>query len=165
MSTNSVKSIHNFKIEGLKGAAIDFSAFAGKKILLVNVASECGLTPQYSQLEELYRSFSDKFVVVGCPANNFGAQEPGDDATIQQFCSTTYGVTFPMTTKISVKGNDMHALYQFVTQQAQNGVEDTEVAWNFQKYVFDEQGNYVQMFGPQTDPADEQILNTLGVQL
>lgn len=160
---NTAQSIHNFTIKGLKGEEIKFSDYAGKKILLVNVASECGLTPQYAQLEEMYREFSDKFVIVGCPANNFGKQEPGTDAEIQEFCSLNYGVSFPLSTKISVKGKDQHKLYQFVTQKTQNGVQDSEVSWNFQKYVFDEQGFLTTIFDPQTEPASDEVLATLGV--
>lgn len=160
---NTAQSIHNLTIKGLKGEEIKFSDYAGKKILLVNVASECGLTPQYAQLEEMYREFSDKFVIVGCPANNFGAQEPGTDAEIQQFCTLKYDVSFPLTTKISVKGSDKHDLYRFVTEKAQNGVQDSEVSWNFQKYVFDEQGFLSNVFDPQSEPASDEILTALGI--
>ncbi|MFT5648042.1 MAG: glutathione peroxidase [Aureispira sp.] len=160
---NTPQSIHNLSIKGLNGAKIKFSDYAGKKILLVNVASECGLTPQYAQLEEMYREFSDKFVIVGCPANNFGAQEPGTDAEIQQFCTLKYDVSFPLTTKISVKGSDKHDLYRFVTEKVQNGVQDSEVSWNFQKYVFDEQGFLSHIFEPQSEPASDEILTALGL--
>ncbi len=158
-----MNSIHNFKIEGLKGNEIDFSTFKGKKILLVNVASECGLTPQYAQLEELYEAHADKIVVVGCPSNNFGAQEPGSNEQISNFCSMKYGITFPMTTKIEVKGAGIHPLFQFVTQKEKNGVEDSEVKWNFQKYVFDENGVLIKVIAPMTQPADDEVLNALGI--
>ena len=159
-----MSSIHRFRLPALEsGKTLDFSAFKGKRILLVNVASECGLTPQYQQLQELYAQYGERIVVVGCPANNFGAQEPGTEAQIQAFCQTRYGVSFPMSAKISVKGEDMHELYQFVTQKALNGVEDSEVTWNFQKYVFDEQGQYLAMFSPRTEPADEAVLEALGL--
>lgn len=160
---NTAQSIHQLTIKGLKGQEIKFADYAGKKILLVNVASECGLTPQYAQLEEMYREFSDKFVIIGCPANNFGGQEPGTDAEIQKFCTLTYEVSFPLSTKISVKGKDKHPLYQFVTEKAKNGVQDSEVSWNFQKYVFDEQGFLSNVFEPQTEPASEEVLTALGV--
>jgi len=160
---NTAQSIHNLTIKGSKGEEIKFSDYAGKKILLVNVASECGLTPQYAQLEEMYREFSDKFVIVACPANNFGGQEPGTDAEIQQFCTLKYEISFPLTTKISVKGNDKHNLYNFVTKKAQNGVQDSEVSWNFQKYVFNEEGFLTHVFEPQTEPASDEILTALGV--
>lgn len=157
------KSIHTFSLPSLQGASLDFSAYAGKKILLVNVASQCGLTPQYSQLEELAQAGGEQLVIVGVPANNFGAQEPGTNAEIAQFCSSTYGVSFPMTTKISVKGNDQHPLYQFVTQKAENGLQDSTVEWNFQKYLFDEQGHLVQVFKPTVEPLDASILQATGV--
>lgn len=165
MSTITNTSIHQFTIDNLQGQTLNFSDFEGKKILLVNVASECGLTPQYQQLVDLYTEFGEKIVIVGCPANNFGAQEPGSDAEIQQFCSTKYSVTFPMTTKISVKGNDMHPLYQFVTQAKLNGFQDSEVQWNFQKYIFDEQGQLTHVFNPQVEPADSELLAALGIHL
>lgn len=158
---NTAQSIHNLTIKSSKGGEIKFSDYAGKKILLVNVASECGLTPQYAQLEEMYREFSDKLVIVACPANNFGGQEPGTDAEIQQFCALNYQISFPLTTKISVKGSDKHYLYSFVTEKAQNGVQDSEVSWNFQKYVFNEQGFLTHVFEPQTEPASEEILTAL----
>lgn len=159
------KSIHDFKLKSLQGDLLDFANFAGKKILLVNVASQCGLTPQYTQLEGLYEQFSDQITIIGCPANNFGAQEPGSDEAIQQFCSTTYGVSFPMTTKISVKGADMHPLYEFVTQKTENGLQDSEVQWNFQKYIFNELGILTHVFAPTVEPTDDQILAALGVSL
>ncbi|BDS14087.1 glutathione peroxidase [Aureispira anguillae] len=165
MSTTSPKSIHTFQIDGLTGGQINFSDYAGKKILLVNVASQCGLTAQYAQLEEMYRNFSDNFVIIACPANNFGAQEPGSNQEIEQFCSTTYQISFPMTTKISVKGNDMHSLYHFVTQKTLNGLQDSDVSWNFQKYIFDEAGYLTHVFAPTVEPADERILAALDIQL
>ena len=156
-------SIHSFRVPAIDGGVVDFSQFAGKKILLVNVASFCGLTPQYQQLEDLYKNYSDKIVVVGCPANNFGSQEPHDNATIQQFCTTEFGVTFPLTAKISVAGDDIHPLYQYVTQSDLNGRADSGVAWNFQKYVFDEDGLLTHFFSPNIDPADDAILDALGI--
>jgi glutathione peroxidase len=158
-----MKSIHQFQLPELKGGAINFADYKGKKILLVNVASECGLTPQYRQLQDLYAEYSDKIVVVCCPANNFGAQEPGDEKQIASFCSLNYGISFPMTAKISVKGDDMHPLYQFVTQKSENGKEDSEVKWNFQKYVFDEEGYLLGSVAPMKQPADDEVLNLLGI--
>lgn len=153
------KSIHQFKVTDLYGEEFDFSSLKGKKVMIVNTASECGLTPQYEQLQEVYEHYKDKgFVIVGFPANNFGAQEPGSDEQIAAFCKKNYGVTFPMMSKISVKGDDMHELYQFLTQKAKNGLEDSEVAWNFQKYLLDENGHLVKVIGPQTLPNDEVIL-------
>ncbi len=158
-------SIHDFTIENLQGEPLDFSDYKGKKILLVNVASKCGLTGQYRQLQTLSKVAADSLVIVGCPANNFGGQEPGTNAEIEEFCSVTYGVDFPMTTKISVKGNNQHPLYQFVTQKAKNGVQDSEVQWNFQKYLFDAEGRLEQVFEPTVEPTDGQLLDALGINL
>jgi glutathione peroxidase len=158
-----MSSIHNFKIESLEGKTIDFSDFKGKKIMLVNVASECGLTPQYQQLQELYENHSDKVIIVGCPANNFGAQEPGNNEQIKEFCTVRYGVSFPMSAKISVKGEDMHELYQFVTKKELNGFEDSEVKWNFQKYTFNEEGKLIKVIAPTVSPIDEEVLEILGI--
>lgn len=159
------RSIHEYKIQGNKGNTIDFSDYEHRKILLVNVASECGLTPQYAQLEELYRAAKDDIVIIGCPANNFGGQEPGTDEQIAEFCRISYEVSFPLTTKISVIGEDQHELYEFVTQKRLNGMQDSEVQWNFQKYVFNEAGRLTHVFGPRVEPMDAQVLDALGVQL
>ena len=130
----------------------------GKKILIVNTASKCGLTPQYKELEALYKKYKDQnFVIVGFPANNFGQQEPGTNAEISTFCELNYGVTFPMMSKISVKGSDMHPLYQFLTQKAKNGLQDSDVEWNFQKYLLNEKGELEQVVAPQTLPSDASI--------
>jgi glutathione peroxidase len=158
-----MKTIHEFQLPSLKGGTLNFADFKGKKIMLVNVASECGLTPQYRQLQDLNAEYADKIVIIGCPANNFGAQEPGTDAQIAEFCSLNYGVSFPMTSKISVKGDDMHELYRFVTQKSENGVEDSEVKWNFQKYIFDENGILTNVIAPTVQPADDEVLRALGL--
>ena len=127
-----VETIYQFKVTDLAGNEFDFSQLKGKKIMVVNTASKCGLTPQYKDLEALYKKYQDKnFVIVGFPANNFGSQEPGTNEEISTFCQRNYGVTFPMMAKVSVVGNDMCALYQFLTQKSRNGLEDSEVAWNF----------------------------------
>ncbi len=153
------QSIHQFKVIDLYGNEFNFSVLKGKKIMVVNTASECGLTPQYEQLEEVYEHYKDKnFVIVGFPANNFGAQEPGTDEQIAAFCKKNYGVTFPMMSKISVKGDDIHEVYQFLTQKEKNGLEDSEVKWNFQKYLLDESGYLVKVIPPTTLPNDESIL-------
>jgi len=153
-------TLHDFTVESITGEKIELSQFKGKKVLVVNTASKCGLTPQYEILEEVYKEFGgDEFVIIGFPANNFGAQEPGSNEEIEMFCTANYGVSFPMMGKISVKGNDMHEVYQWLTQKAKNGVEDTDVAWNFQKYLIDENGKYVAMVAPQESPACETILN------
>ncbi|MCF8268512.1 MAG: glutathione peroxidase [Crocinitomicaceae bacterium] len=153
-------SIHSFRVQTLSGDTLDFSTFKGKKILVVNTASKCGLTPQYKELEALYREYQDSnFVIVGFPANNFMAQEPGSDDEIAAFCSKNYGVTFPMMSKISVKGRDMHPVYEFLTSLSKNGLEDNEVKWNFQKYLIDENGFLVRVISPTTPPNDPEIIS------
>ncbi|WP_408733692.1 glutathione peroxidase [Flavobacterium nakdongensis] len=157
MSTNT---IYDFKVKDLAGAEFDFTSLKGKKIMIVNTASECGLTPQYEQLQTVYETYKDEnFVIVGFPANNFGAQEPGTNEQIATFCKKNYGVTFPMMAKISVKGNDMHPIYQFLTQKVKNGLQDSEVQWNFQKYLIDENGHLVKVISPRTLPNDAEIIN------
>ncbi|TGD58056.1 glutathione peroxidase [Flavobacterium humi] len=152
------QSIHQFKVKDISGKEFDFAQFKGKKLMVVNTASECGLTPQYEQLEELYNEFKeDNFAIVGFPANNFGAQEPGSNAEIASFCTRNYGVTFPMMEKISVKGDDMHAVYRFLTQKSDNGFADSEVEWNFQKYLLDEEGHLAKIIPPATIPIDESV--------
>ena len=154
------QTIYQFKVENLSGKTFDFSSLKGKKILIVNTASKCGLTPQYKELEALYKKYKDQnFVIVGFPANNFGKQEPGTNAEISSFCEINYGVTFPMMSKISVKGDDMHPLYRFLTQKSQNGLQDSEVEWNFQKYLINEKGEVVKVILPQTLPSDSSIAN------
>ena len=154
------ESIYQFKVKDIEGKEFDFSSLKGKKVMIVNTASECGLTPQYEQLQKLYTEFKDKnFVIIGFPANNFGHQEPGSNATIATFCSKNYGVTFPMMEKISVKGDDMHPLYQFLTQKVKNGLEDNEVKWNFQKYLIDTEGHLVKVIAPTILPTDKEILD------
>lgn len=152
------KSFHDFKVKDIYGDELDLSHFKGKKVLVVNTASKCGLTPQFESLEKLYRTYSsENFVIIGFPANNFMNQEPGSNEEIITFCEENYGVTFPMMSKISVKGDDIHPLYQWLTQKDMNGVTDSEVAWNFQKYLIDEEGNLVKYFSPRQDPLSEEI--------
>lgn len=152
------QTIYQFKVEDLSGKTFDFASLKGKKILIVNTASKCGLTPQYKELEALYKKYKDQnFVIVGFPANNFGQQEPGTNAEISTFCELNYGVTFPMMSKISVKGSDMHPLYQFLTQKAKNGLQDSDVEWNFQKYLLNEKGELEQVVAPQTLPSAASI--------
>lgn len=152
------QTIYQFKVDDLYGKQFDFSTLKGKKILIVNTASECGLTPQYKDLEAIYEKYKDKnFVIVGFPANNFGAQEPGTNAEIGAFCEKNYGVTFPMMSKISVKGDDMHPVYKFLTQKSQNGLQDSEVQWNFQKYLINENGELEKVISPKTLPTDSEI--------
>jgi glutathione peroxidase len=153
------KSLHNFVVEDIDGETFDLSSLKGKKVMVVNTASKCGLTPQYAKLEKLYEQYGgDDFVIIGFPANNFLSQEPGSNSEIKAFCSENYGVSFPMMSKISVKGKDMHPLYQWLTEKEQNGVEDSSVSWNFQKYLIDENGKLVKHFSPRTDPLDEEIV-------
>ncbi len=127
--------------------------------MVVNTASKCGLTPQYEQLEELYDQYKDSnFVIVGFPANNFMSQEPGTNEEIAEFCQKNYGVSFPMMSKISVKGDDMHEVYKFLTQKSNNGLEDSEVKWNFQKYLLNEEGKLEKVIGPRTLPNDPEVI-------
>lgn len=152
-------SIHTFKTKTLDGQDFDFASLKGKKVLIVNTASECGLTPQYKQLEELYEKYKDKnFTIVGFPANNFGAQEPGSNSQIKEFCTKNYGVTFPMMEKISVKGDDMHEIYQWLTKKEKNGVMSSSVKWNFQKYLIDEEGHLVDSVSPTKKPDCDKIV-------
>lgn len=159
IKAQEMTSIHQFKVIDLYGEEFDFNDLKGKKVMVVNTASECGLTPQYKQLQAIYEKYKDQnFVIVGFPANNFGSQEPGNDEKIAAFCQKNYGVTFPMMSKSSVKGDDINEIYQFLTQKSQNGLEDSEVKWNFQKYLLDEEGYLVKVIQPQTLPDDESIL-------
>ena len=154
-----VKTIYDFKVKNLYGKEFDFASLKGKKILIVNTASECGLTPQYKDLEAIYKKYKDKnFVIVGFPANNFGSQEPGSNEQIAKFCQLNYGVTFPMMSKISVKGKDMTEIYQFLTQKSKNGLQDSEVEWNFQKYLINEEGELVKVLSPRVLPTDTAIV-------
>ncbi|WP_395077845.1 glutathione peroxidase [Flavobacterium sp.] len=153
-------SIHQFKVTDINGKEFDFASLKGKKVMIVNTASKCSLAPQYEQLETLYEEFKkDNFIILGFPANNFNEQEPGTNAEIAEFCTKNYGVTFPMMEKISVKGVDMHPLYQFLTQKAQNGLQENNVEWNFQKYLIDREGHLDRVVAPQTLPIDESIIN------
>ena len=152
-------SLHQFTVEALEGESFDFSTLKGKKIMVVNTASKCGLTPQYKDLQALYEEYgSDKFVIVGFPANNFMSQEPGSNEEIAAFCERNYGVTFPMMAKIDVKGKDIHPVYAFLTQKEKNGVMDSKVSWNFQKYLVNEAGIVEKVISPRTSPKDEEII-------
>jgi glutathione peroxidase len=153
------KNFHDFTVQDIQGAPLSLSEFKGKKVLVVNVASKCGLTPQYRQLQELYDKYGQgNFAVIGFPANNFGGQEPGTNGEIQEFCTLNYGVTFPMMAKISVKGDDIAPLYQWLTRKSENGRQDAEVTWNFQKFLIDENGNPAGFFEPKTPPSDPAII-------
>jgi glutathione peroxidase len=156
-----IKSIHAFKVEGLDGEIIDFSKFKGKKILVVNTASKCGFTPQYEELQKLYNTYSDKLVIVGFPANNFGQQEPGTNSEIKEFCKKNYGVTFPMAAKVSVKGDDIAPIYNWLTNKSKNGVMDAEIKWNFTKFLLDEKGKLIAKFDSKVNPLSDQITRYL----
>lgn len=152
--------LHQFKVKTIDGQPFDFATLKGKKVMIVNTASKCGLTPQYEQLQALYKKYGgDKFVIIGFPANNFANQEPGTASEIMEFCSINYGVTFPLMEKVSVKGDDQHPVYQWLTQKEKNGVEESTVQWNFQKYLIDEEGKLVKMIPPRTKPDDLEIIN------
>jgi len=154
-----LSSIHQFTVASIEGGEIDFAEFKGKKIMVVNVASECGFTPQYQQLQELYEKYSEQLVIVGFPANNFGSQEPGTNEQIQSFCTVRYGVTFPLAAKISVKGADVHPIYQWLTQKSANGVLNSNVKWNFQKYLLDKQRQLVTIHPSILSPFNSSLVN------
>ena len=151
------KSIHSFKVKALDGKTIDFSKFKGKKILIVNTASECGFTPQYEGLQKLYETYKDQLVIVGFPANNFGGQEPGSNEEIGAFCKKNYGVTFPMAVKVSVKGKDIAPIFKFLTDKKLNGVKNTTILWNFEKFLLNEKGELIDTFVSTTKPTSESI--------
>jgi glutathione peroxidase len=151
-------SIHAFKVKTLQGNEFDFSILKGKKVLIVNTASKCGLTPQYEKLQKIYDKYkSSNFEIIGFPANNFLWQEPGNANEIEQFCSVNYGVSFPMMEKISVKGSNMHPVYEFLTKKSKNGVKNSSVKWNFQKYLLNENGELEKVIPPNTQPDDRSI--------
>jgi glutathione peroxidase len=153
------RSFYDYTVEDIEGNSFDLSQLKGKKVMVVNVASKCGLTPQYKELQAIYDEYGkDDFVIIGFPANNFLSQEPGSNEEIASFCEKNYGVSFPMMAKISVKGKDIHPLYQFLTTKEQNGVSDSEVSWNFQKYLINERGELVKMMSPRTKPNDAEII-------
>lgn len=154
-------SIYDFKVKALDGSTIDFAKYKGKKILIVNTASQCGNTPQYAELEAMYKKYKGKLVIVGFPANDFGAQEPGSDKEISAFCTKNYGVTFPMASKITVKGDAMAPIYKWLTSKQYNKLKDSEVKWNFQKYLIDEKGNLVAVFAPGMKPSNPDIVSAV----
>lgn len=160
--SQSIKTntIYGFKVNQIDGKEIELSEFKGKKILIVNVASQCGLTPQYKQLQELYEKYKQQnFTIIAFPANNFGEQEPGSNEEIATFCTKNYGVTFPVMEKISVKGSDIHPFYNWLTQKSENGNIDSEVKWNFQKYLVNESGELVKVITPTESPLSDNIIN------
>jgi glutathione peroxidase len=160
-STSVVRpAIYDFIVKTIDGDDFSLSSLKGKKVMIVNVASRCGLTPQYAQLQDLYeKNKSNNFVIIGFPANNFGAQEPGSNEEIKDFCTVNYGVTFPMMAKISVKGEDIAPLYRWLTSKSENGVDDAEVTWNFQKFLIDAEGHWVKSIAPNRSPQSEEIIS------
>ena len=159
--TQQMKTIYDYKVESLDGKEINFADFKGKKILIVNTASECGFTPQYADLETLSKDYKDKLVVVGFPANNFGGQEPGSNTEIGAFCQKNYGVTFPMAAKVSVKGDDTAPIFKYLTEKDLNGVKNTTILWNFTKFLLDENGKLIDSFISTTKPTSESITKYL----
>ena len=152
------QTIYQFTVEDINGKPFALADLKGKKVMIVNTASKCGLTPQYKELEALYQQYKDRdFIIIGFPANNFLGQEPGSNEQIASFCSINYGVTFPMMSKISVKGKNMHPLYQFLTQKSKNGVEDSKVKWNFQKYLIGRDGKLEKVIDPKTLPSSDEV--------
>ncbi|HZV69102.1 MAG TPA: glutathione peroxidase [Saprospiraceae bacterium] len=152
-------SIHNICIEGINGKELRLEQFRGKKLMIVNVASECDYTPQYEQLEELYRHYKELLSIIGCPCNDFGDQEPGQEKEILSFCQTMFQVTFPLSKKINIRSAPVHPLYQWLTDKTLNAVEDSEVTWNFQKYAVSPEGELDHVFTPETSPLDDQIIS------
>ena len=155
----SPSSLHDFVVEDIFGDTFDLASLKGQKVMVVNTASKCGLTPQYEDLENLYQEYKDKgLVIIGFPANNFMNQEPGSNEDIIEFCQANYGVSFPMMSKISVKGSDKAPIYQWLTSEELNGKMDSEVSWNFQKYLIDENGQLVDMVPPREKPNSDRVI-------
>lgn len=156
------KSIYDFTMKDIDGHMVSLSEYKGKVILIVNVASKCGFTPQYKELEELYQKYKSKgLVILGFPANNFMSQEPGDDQTIKSFCTSTYNVSFPMFSKISVRGADMHPLYKFLTKKSENGTVDSSVKWNFQKFLISKSGKEIDYFLSPTKVTEPKVIEAI----
>ena len=154
-------NIYDIKINSLQGKPIHFSDFKNKYLLFVNVASKCGFTPQYEDLENLHQSYKERLVVVGVPCNQFGKQEPGNASEIQEFCEMNYGVSFLMTEKIDVKGDNQHLLYAWLTSKSLNGNKSSSVKWNFQKYLVDKNGDLIDYYFSITKPTSSKIINHL----
>ncbi|WP_347925465.1 glutathione peroxidase [Pontimicrobium sp. SW4] len=157
----SKSSIYDIRINSLQGKPINLSEFKGKYILFVNVASKCGFTPQYKDLQKLHEKFDDSLVVIGVPCNQFGSQEPGDSFEIQEFCEVNYGVEFLITEKVNVKGSEQHALYKWLTDKDFNGFKKSSVKWNFQKYLINPKGDLVDYFYSTTSPISKKIIKHL----
>jgi len=157
----AASSIYDFKVDGLEGGSIDFSKFKGKKIMIVNTASKCGNTPQYAELEQLYKKYKDKLVIIGFPANNFGSQEPGTNTEIREFCTKNYGVSFPMAAKVSVKGDDIAPIFSYLVNEAKKLGYDDPIKWNFTKFLIDENGKLITVIHNRTKPMSEEVLKYL----
>ncbi len=158
--TSVDNSIHQFKVADIYGNIFDFSQLKGKKVMIVNTASKCGLTYQYEALQKLYSQYKDlNFVIVGFPSNDFLWQEPGSNDEIIDFCEQNYGVTFPMMSKITVKGTKKHPIYQFLTEKSKNNYRDSRVTWNFQKYLVNKEGRVEKIISPRTRPDSEEIVS------
>jgi glutathione peroxidase len=155
------ESIYDYKINSIEGEELKLESFKGKKMLLVNVASECGFTKQYKDLQELHEKYGDKLTIIGFPCNQFGGQEPGTETEIKSFCEKNFGVTFQLTEKIDVKGKNQHPIYKWLTEKELNGKEDSSVKWNFHKYLIDEEGNYVEEFPSSVNPMSDKITSKL----
>lgn len=153
-----VKSVHDFKVESIDGKTIDLSKFKGKKLLIVNTASKCGYTPQYKALEELSQKYKGKLVVIGFPSDNFGGQEFQQNAEIKEFCQKNYGVTFPLTTRVDVKGENVAPIFKYLCSKTENGVLDAKIGWNFNKFLIDENGKVIAHFDSKTLPDSPDIL-------
>lgn len=154
------QNLYSFKTKTIDGKEFDLATLKGKKVLVVNTASKCGLTPQYKELEALYQKYkNDNFVIIGFPANNFMGQEPGTNEEIAEFCELNYGVTFPMMSKISVKGKDQDPIYKWLTKKNENGKFDADVSWNFQKFMIGEDGELVDFASPREKPMSDKIIN------
>lgn len=162
LTSVTASSIYDFKVDALsKGKSINLADYKGKKILIVNTASKCGFTPQYEGLEKLYETYKNELVIVGFPANNFGAQEPGSNEEIGEFCKKNYGVSFPMASKVSVKGDDIHPLFQYLVAEAKKLGKDDPIKWNFTKFLLDENGKLIDVFPSKVKPMDEEITKYL----
>jgi glutathione peroxidase len=158
-TTGQNKDLYSFKAQTIDGQAFDFSKLKGKKVMIVNTASKCGLTPQYKNLQKLYKTYGgEKFAIIGFPANNFGKQEPGSNSEISEFCTANYGVSFQMMEKIDVKDENIHPLYMWLTKKTENGKFDAPVSWNFQKFLIDENGKLVGFASPREKPDSERLV-------
>src|SRR5690554_256028 len=155
------RTFYDHAITDIYGDEMSLEQFRGKYVLVVNVASKCGFTKQYEPLQQLYEKYQDKLVVIGFPSNQFMGQEPGTEEEIAAFCEKNYGVTFPLTSKIDVKGRDQHPIYQWLTTKELNGVDDAKVSWNFNKFLISPEGEWLAHFDSKVEPLDEQILSKI----